>query len=66
MSKDQDTPQAKREYLGDGAYAYFDGWQVCVEADRDGMKHWVALDPPAMQALLRYARMFYGDGFGRH
>ncbi len=43
-------------YLGDGAYVAFDGFGFNVYTDRDGVKHWVQLDPPALQALVTFAQ----------
>lgn len=47
------------EHLGDGAYAWFDGWHVCVAAERDGITHWVALEPGVLGALNQFARKHY-------
>jgi hypothetical protein len=42
------------EYLGDGLYASFDGWQLILRAPREGGDHWVALDPYVYPELVRY------------
>jgi hypothetical protein len=52
-------PWAK--YLGDGAYAQFAGLEgtVVIYTDRntDGVtRHWVALEPDALQTLVDMAR----------
>lgn len=44
----------RKTYLHDGAYAGFDGYQVWLWAERDGMTHAVALDPYTADALVRY------------
>lgn len=44
----------KDRYLGDGAYASFDGYQIWVKADRDGRRHEVALEPETFAALVKY------------
>jgi hypothetical protein len=49
----------ERVYLGDGAYAWFDGFQIWVEAERDGMLHQVALEPYVWQQLVAFAENFY-------
>lgn len=48
-------------YLGDGAYASFDGFAVTVYADRDGIRHWVQLEPEILFMLLRFMK---DVGFG--
>jgi hypothetical protein len=55
----REAPEAPREYLGDGAYAFFDGWSVCVEAERDGIMHWVGFEPHVMEAFIRFAKQHY-------
>lgn len=34
----------KEEYLGDGLYVSFDGWQYCLRAPRENGDHVVYLD----------------------
>lgn len=41
-------------YLGDGAYARWDGVYVWVETDRGGITHRVALDAPALVRLVEF------------
>lgn len=45
-------------YLGDGLYASYDGFQVCLRAS--GREHIVFLDDNTMAALLRYNAMIGG------
>ncbi len=42
------------EYIGDGVYASFDGYQIWVQAERYGMVHSVALEPAVIASLLAY------------
>ena len=42
------------EYLGDGLYASWDGYQVKLRAPRDGGDHVVFLDPHTMQNFIEY------------
>ena len=52
-------------YLGDGAYVSFDGFAFRVFADRDGVRHWVELEPQALAVLVGFAQnlgmKFKGD-----
>lgn len=43
------------EYLGDGVYASFDGYQIWLAANHHTNKL-VALEAPVMSALSRYAK----------
>jgi hypothetical protein len=43
------------EYLGDGLYASFDGWQIVLRAQREGGDHWVALAPEVYRRLRAFA-----------
>lgn len=45
-----------REYLGDGVYASFDGFQVWLYAERDGRVHEIAVEDPVIDALVRFRR----------
>ena len=49
----------KEMYLGDGVYASFDGWQICLRAPRENGDHVVYLEPQLFEALLRFARQFW-------
>lgn len=42
-------------YLGDGLYAWFDGWQIILRAPREHGDHWVGLEPATFAALLQFA-----------
>lgn len=41
------------EYLGDGVYASFDGYQVWLRTQRGGV-HEIALEPAVFHALTDY------------
>jgi hypothetical protein len=44
-----------QEYLEDGVYASFDGFQIWLRVDRDGREQSVALEPVTMAKLNSYA-----------
>ena len=44
----------KEEYLGDGLYVSFDGFQVWLRAPRDHGDHYVALEPLVLSEFLRF------------
>lgn len=46
----------EEEYLGDGLYASFDGWQFCLRAPRENGDHVVYLDPNLPDAFKRYCK----------
>ena len=46
--------EKNQDYLGDGLYVSYDGFNFWLRAERDGMTHEVALDPYVVQALLEY------------
>lgn len=43
-----------QDYLGDGVYASWDGYQIWLRADRDCQTHEIAIESPVFSALLRY------------
>lgn len=45
---------SKKTYLGDGLYAYDDGFQFWLETDRNGELHYVALDSEVIDSFLRF------------
>lgn len=47
---------AEETYLGDGLYASFDGFQICLRAPRTGGDHVVYLEPEIYANLVEYAR----------
>ena len=46
--------QHQDEYLGDGVYASFDGYQIWLAANHHENKV-VAIEPSVMKSLMRYA-----------
>ncbi len=43
--------EAGETYLGDGLYASFDGWQICLRAPRETGDHLVFLDDRTLAAF---------------
>jgi len=48
-----------KEYIGDGAFAEFDGFGVMISAPRGMDEHWVYLEPKVIIALLRKLAKHY-------
>lgn len=46
----------KEEYLGDGLYVSFDGWQFCLRAPREDGDHVVYLDASLLDGFKRYVK----------
>jgi hypothetical protein len=46
----------EEEYLGDGLYASFDGWQFWLRAPRSDGDHEVALEPQVLAAFERFVK----------
>lgn len=53
-------PPGAETYIGDGLYACFDGWQILLRAPREGVDHWVGLEPAVWQALLNWISRYRG------
>lgn len=51
--------QSDGKYLGDGLYAFFDGYHVILKTQRLNGEHWVALEPQVLISFLKYAAKFY-------
>jgi hypothetical protein len=49
------TDDQQPEYLGDGVYATFDGYQIWLRVNDHRSPPLVALEPSVMVALARYA-----------
>lgn len=45
----------RKEYLGDGLYAEFDGVYIELSAPREEGEHWVGLEMETLFALIRFA-----------
>lgn len=46
----------KEEYLGDGLYVSFDGWQFCLRAPRENGDHVVYLEPYAVKQFNDFVK----------
>jgi len=44
----------KGTYIGDGVYAYHDGYQFWLRCERDGLEQLIALEPEVFRDLLAY------------
>jgi len=49
------------EYLGDGVYASFDGYQVWLHVGRHDSPPVVALEPAVLRALVEYDKRMRED-----
>ena len=55
--KDFIKQYSRNHYLGDGLYVSFDGFHFILSAEREpGITHWVGLEPPVFDALIRYRK----------
>jgi len=43
-------------YLGDGVYASFDGYHVCLDLRAQDSETFIALDNHVLKALIEYAK----------
>lgn len=50
-----------KEYIGDGVYVSFDGWQLELSTDRMGNIEKIYLDDSTYGALLRYVAKIKGE-----
>ena len=50
----QNHSKEKKEYLGDGLYAQYDGYQVYLTAPREFGEHMVALEPSVLDSFMGY------------
>jgi len=46
----------KEEYLGDGLYVSFDGWQFCLRAPRENGDHVVYLEPFMVKQFIDFTQ----------
>lgn len=51
----------KGDYLGDGLYASFDGWQFRLWTERETGVHEVFLDPETLESFLAYVKQARGE-----
>lgn len=54
-------PPENAEYLGDGAYASFDGMHVLIWAERENGWNYVALEPSVWSDFKRFAQRHFGE-----
>ena len=54
-----------KEYLGDGLYAEYGGWQFRLYAERDGATHEVYLEPSVAREFFRFVERMTGQRHGR-
>ncbi len=55
-----DMDKKHEQYLGDGVYAWTDGYQIWLKADRGQQEHLIALEPAVFAALIAYERAIHG------
>jgi hypothetical protein len=53
---DLDDIAIKETYLGDGAYASYDGFSIWLRAPREHGDHFVALEPQVFESFLQFAQ----------
>ena len=51
-------------YLGDGCYASFDGYQICLRAPRDNGDHLIYMEPAVLNAFKDYIDKMYNEPNG--
>ncbi len=54
-----------KEYIGDGVYVSMSYGDVTLETDRDGITHWIVLEPQVYEALLEYVAAQRAKAEGR-
>ncbi len=45
-----------KTYLGDGVYAFYDGFSIILATRRNNGVHWLALEPAALLQLEHFER----------
>jgi hypothetical protein len=48
-------------YLGDGVYASFDGYHICLTLDDHRNPTMIALEPSVFRSLQHYAERIWGE-----
>ncbi len=48
------NPHREYRYLGDGVYASFELGDLTLETDRNGITHWIVLEPQVYAAMVEY------------
>lgn len=59
--KDFIKKYSQKEYLGDGLYVSFDGYNFVLSTEREHVINWVALEPPVFDALIRFRKDVYQE-----
>ena len=59
--KDFIEKYSKKIYLGDGLFVVFDGFHFILSTERENGEHWVGLEPPVFDALIRHRKHVYED-----
>ena len=59
--KDFIAQYSKKSHLGDGLYVHFDGFHFILSAERENGWHWVGLEPPVFENLIKHRRQVYKD-----
>lgn len=54
-----DAHKEREEYIGDGVYASFDGFNIVLRVERNGKDETIYLEPVVFEALLIFAKKFY-------
>ncbi len=47
-------PKVIKDYIGDGVYVGFNGFDVTLWTDREEGRHWIVLEPEVMASLNRF------------
>lgn len=52
---------SQKHYIGDGAFVHFDGYHFILTTEREDGEHYVGLEPPVFEELLRYRKEVYEE-----
>lgn len=66
---DSETPPSQNphigdEYLGDGVYASFDGYQIIIDLRAQGSDQ-IALEPEVFRRLVQFSRLCWPEALTR-
>ena len=50
---------SQKHYIGDGAFVHFDGFHFILSTRREDGEHWIGLEPPVFEELLKYRKEVY-------
>jgi uncharacterized membrane protein YpjA len=51
----------RKEYIGDGVYAHFDGYHIILTTMREEGEHTIALEPSVFTLLCAYQKRLYEE-----